>query len=303
MIRTCLTGLLLAALLGLPGMTPAAPAAESDLDRFMARVLARRDENWRTLQQYVLDEEERASLTGPGGARLFGLTREYTWYIRDGIFVRSPVRFNGVALSEPERRAYEDRWISRERERAERRDTRDGAPPEPPPATDVDSLVRLTREPQFVSAAYFLRFRFEPGHYAFAGPDEHAGRRVLKIEYYPSRLFEDDEKASNPSDEEARLQQQFNKVALVTLWVEPDSHQIVRYVFENLGFVFLPGRWLVRVDGVRALMEMGQPFPGVWLPERIEGRGSVTLASGTYDVHYAIRYHDYREAEVKAKVR
>src|SRR5690606_32195386 len=154
------------------------------------------------------DEEERASLTGPGGVRLFGLSREYTWYIRDGLFVRSPLRFDGVALSETERPRYADRWIARQRDRAERRDTRDRADAEPPTAADVDSLVRLTREPQFVSAAYFLRFRFEPGRYAFAGPDEHAGRRVLKVEYYPSRLFEGDETESNPSDEEARLQQQ-----------------------------------------------------------------------------------------------
>ena len=303
MTRTCLAGVLAAVLLAPSGATRATPAAESDLDQFMARVLGRRDENWRTLQQYVLDEEERASLTGPGGVRLFGLAREYTWYIRDGIFVRSPVRFDGVALSEAERRTYEDRWIARERERAARRDKRDRAEAGPPPAADVDSLVRLTREPQFVSAAYFLRFRFEPGRYAFAGPDEHAGRRVLKIEYYPARLFQDENRESNPSDEEARLNQQFNKVALVTLWIEPETHQIVRYVFENLGFDFLPGRWLVRVDEVRALMEMGQPFPGVWLPDRIEGRGSVTLASGSYGVQYAIRYHDYREAEVRTRVR
>ena len=38
-----------------------APAAgqnreSSDLDAFMARVLARRDDNWKRMQQYVLDE-------------------------------------------------------------------------------------------------------------------------------------------------------------------------------------------------------------------------------------------------------
>ena len=46
------------------------PAAQStDLDRLMERVLTRRDENWKKLQQYVLDERETFDLTGPGGAR------------------------------------------------------------------------------------------------------------------------------------------------------------------------------------------------------------------------------------------
>ena len=84
----------------------------------MAQVLARRDENWRKLQQYVLDERERASLLGPGGVRLYGLARDYTWYIRDGVFVRSPLRFDGVALSAEERDKYEREWLDREAQRA-----------------------------------------------------------------------------------------------------------------------------------------------------------------------------------------
>ncbi len=75
----------------------------------MARVLARRDDNWRKLQQYVLDEQERAELLGPGHLRLYGLARDYTWYIRDGVFVRSPVKFDGVTLGEEERRKYRER--------------------------------------------------------------------------------------------------------------------------------------------------------------------------------------------------
>ena len=56
----------------------------------MEKVLARRDDNWKKLQQYVLEEEEKFDLTGPGGFPLWGMRREYTWFIRQGIFVRSP---------------------------------------------------------------------------------------------------------------------------------------------------------------------------------------------------------------------
>ena len=73
---------LLASLLALPPPTgsdrctrPRSPS-RSDLDQFMARVLARRDDNWRKLQQYVLEEREQAELLGPGHVRLYGLVRD-----------------------------------------------------------------------------------------------------------------------------------------------------------------------------------------------------------------------------------
>ena len=313
--------LAIALCLGVGGLraAPAAPPARtSDLDAFMEKVLARRDENWSKLQQYVLDERERAQVIGPAGARLYGLDREYTWYIRDGAFVRSPVRFDGVTLSEAERQAYERQWIEREREREARRTARDASraaeksADEPP--TDVDGLLKLTREPQFVSAAYFLRFKFEPGRYALAAREPFEARTVLRIEYYPERLFSDDESgraraAPDRKDDdvdarvERQVERQMNKVALITLWVEPKAHQIVKYTFDNVGFDFLPGRSLVRVDTIRASMQMGEPFPGVWLPRTIDGRGAFTLANGTYTIQYDLAYLNYRQADVKVKLR
>ena len=180
----------------------AAPAecrqAGNDLDQFMAQVLARRDDNWRKLQQYVLDERETADFLGPGRVRLFALDREYTWFIRDGVFVRSPVRFDGVSLSEDDRRKAEQEWIRQEKDRQKADAALAAAARQGAPATDsdsptsLDSILKSTREPQFVSAAYFMRFKFEPGHYAFVGPETYEGRQVLRVEYYPRRLYDDD---------------------------------------------------------------------------------------------------------------
>jgi len=41
-------------------------AAQTDLDAFMQQVLARRDDNWKKLQQYVLDEREVIALKRSG---------------------------------------------------------------------------------------------------------------------------------------------------------------------------------------------------------------------------------------------
>src|SRR4051794_9694484 len=179
--RSCLS--VASALLCAAVVLGAAPA-ETDLDAFMKQVVARRDDNWKKLQQYIFDEREQIELRGPGHAPLWGERREYTWYIRDGFFVRSPLKFNGVAIGESDRRSYEDSYLKRMKARDKRcgRGTysagADGpdhqsarpcvaapsdAPAEPaagqvPP--DVDGLIRQTRQPQFISSAYFLRFKF-----------------------------------------------------------------------------------------------------------------------------------------------
>jgi hypothetical protein len=94
-----------------------------------------------------------------------------------------------------------------------------------------------------------------------------------------------------------------NKVALITLWIEPQAHQIVKYTFDNVDFRFLPGRSLVHLDEMRATMAMGEAFPGVWLPSSVEGSASMTLAVGTFDVRYGLRYANYRQADVEVQVR
>ena len=91
---------------------PSLTAAQADLDAFMQEVLARRDDNWKKLQQYILDEREQIEIRGPARIPLWGQRRDYTWYIRDGFFVRSPVKFNGVTISESDRRKYEADYLT-----------------------------------------------------------------------------------------------------------------------------------------------------------------------------------------------
>jgi hypothetical protein len=182
---------------------------------------------------------------------------------------------------------YEDEFLRREREREARRGQERTARPDPPDApANVQGLIGQSREPLFVSSAYFLRFRFEPGRYALVGRETFDGREVLRVEYYPTHLFSDrDNRREQPRapvaggqpDERRReeMRRVMNKVSLVTLWVDPERHQIVRYTFENVGLDFLPTSWtwLLRIADVRATMEMGEAFPDVWLPERIDISG------------------------------
>lgn len=290
----------------------AARAQSSDLDELMTRVLERRDENWKKLRQYVLDEREEVSVAGPSGAPLWGERRDYTWFIRDGVFVRSPVRANGVSVAEADRRKYEDDFArrARAREQSGGSDSTAGSPADVP--SSAEALLTGARQPRFIDTAYFLRFKFEPGRYAFVGRETFDGRDVLRIEYYPERLFthEQDDQARRRAegrrdrgeDIEAATERMANKVALVTLWIEPSARQIVKYTFDNVDIDFLPSAWLLRITGAQATMTMGQPFPDVWLPSEVEMRVGAAFAAGAVDIRYRIDYHNYREAVTGGRV-
>src|SRR5262249_48005301 len=151
-------------------LTSVGPAAQTDLDDFMRQVVARRDDNWKKLQQYILDERESIELRGATRLPIWGERREYTWFIRDGFFVRSPVRFNGAAIPETERRQFEERYLARQKRREGRAAAADASGDgDATEVADVGGLIQQTRQPQFVSSAYFLRFKFEEGKYALVG--------------------------------------------------------------------------------------------------------------------------------------
>ena len=186
-----------------PTATGATPAPATDLDALMARVLANRDQTWRYLQEYLLAERETFRLVGPDGGPMFGLQKDFVWVAREGRAVRSPVRVNGVAISEETRRREEAEWQAEEDRRAER--AAEKAQSDSATTAEIEQAMRRG-EPRFISEVQFLRFRFEPGNYYFVGRETLAGREVLRIEYYPRRLFADE--IDKDREERTRRRQQ-----------------------------------------------------------------------------------------------
>jgi hypothetical protein len=300
--------------------------AQGDLDAFMREVLAKRDDNWTKLRQYVLDERETIEVRGPSRASLWGETRDYTWYIRDGFFVRSPLRVNGAAVADADRRKYEAAFLQREQRREK---LANDEPVERAPAAtatlsagevprDLDGLIRQTQQPQFISSAYFLRFKFDEGRYALVGRERMEDRDVLRVEYYPTKLFTEQSRREavrdqaldgrrarerNPRPEvDQQLMSLMNKTSKVTLWIDPASRQILKYTFDDLGWNFFPAQWLVRVAHVTASMTMGQAFPDVWLPKGLQMDVALTLAIGPVSFRYMLDYHHYRQPDISSRV-
>jgi hypothetical protein len=301
-------------------------APQTDLDALMQKVLARRDENWKQLQQYILDERDFIDVRGASNARIWAERREYQWFPRDGFFVRSPLSVNGVSISEADRRDAEDRyfrWVqARDQADPTRADGRssitigtDGirfsrgvskAAADDPPA-GVTDLIRQRRQPEFIESAYVLRFSFDGGRYAFVGRERLEGLDVLRVEYYPKRLYKNDDTKPNatPRDQEKGdlWTQMFNKAALVTLWIEPRANQTVKYTFDNVSLDFLPAAWLMRPTSFKASMTMSQAFKGVWLPKTVQIDLGAMFATGPIDVRYRIEYRDYREATTSGRIK
>jgi hypothetical protein len=332
-----------------PGQAKAA-ASLSDLDAFMSRVLERRNENWKTLHDYILSERETFQILGPAGIPLAGQRREYQWFIRDGYLVRSPVKANGASLGEADRRKYEADWLKKEKEREQRakekaaKQNADAVEAELvhelrsiDPGSDNEVVAMVGTEPRFISEAYFMKFPFEPGNYYLAGRETMDGRPVVKVEYYPSRLFSDDEdrekkavsvtaggdvkvepapekpsgkekpkrpaKRDKGDDLENEIEAAMNKVTMVTMWIDPQEYQIVKFAFDNVDWGFLPGRAIVRIDQAKATMSMGRYFDNVWLPKEIAFNFGATFAAGSYTFRYGREFYDYRKGEVSARIR
>lgn len=310
------------AVVALLSVAPAGAVAQgkNDLDLFMAQVLEQQERNVAPRLEYVLDEQAEVRLTGPDRELL--VRGDYTWYARDGVFVRSPIRVDGVRIGAEGRRAYEVEWLERERQRRTRRsEAGEGDTGESVAANDAlmmhwmfaglaEETAQATSdsgdeeiEPRFVADAYaFVDVLFESGNYYLVGREALDGHDVLRIEYYPDRLAphsgDDDE-----SERDAEIDSAFGKTLFVTLWVDPARHQIVRYSFDNLGFGFLPGQWLFRLEDVTASMSMRQPFTGVWLPAQIEMQAVLWLATGRYELRLARTFANYREAVTGGRLR
>ena len=62
-----------------------------------------------------------------------------------------------------------------------------------------------------------------------------------------TRVVHDEAKAYD-----AEFQRLMNKVALITLWIEPNAHQIVKYTFDNIALDFLPVQWFASVNELKA---------------------------------------------------
>ena len=103
-------------------------------------------------------------------------------------------------------------------------------------------------------------------------------------------------------ERDADVERKMNKVSLVTLWVDPDEHQIVSYEFRNIDMDFLPGL----ADSPRRMT--GEHGNGTAVSRRLAAalvgdRLRHDAATGQVSGRYSSEYHDYRLATVETHIR
>lgn len=251
---------------------PPETAPKSDLDVLMQKVLERREANWEKVQDFIFREKEELEIQGFDLAAEESFRKEYEWYYRGGNLVRRLVRADGVKVD-----GSEEKW---------------------------DPEQRRKKRP--LARENFFGFKFEPGNYFLAGKERLEGRDVLVVEYYPEHLFDDEtqgEDEATDSEAERDFEQAFEKTSRVKLWILPQEDQIVKMTFDNVGLEFLPYRWLIRVDDIRATLVMDKPIANVWLPREIVATGKVSTAAASLTVKYEREFFDYREADVKVRMK
>ena len=266
----------------------------------MKQVMERRDDNWKKLQQYILDEREEFDVRGPGGLPLWGGRTDYTWFIRDGFFVRSPLKVNGVTVGEDDRRKSEADYLRRAQNREKRDRAREAERTEA--RGRLNSRLRRrsrTGSAEQGSAAPASRASFSrrvspsssrrrtssassstPAATRSSAASSSKGRTSCASSTTRRSCSPTTRSAGaggrsgvriargRPNDQgvDDTVNRLLNKGSRVTLWIEPAAKQIVKYTFDNVDMDFFPAQWIASVTGGHASMTMGQPFPDVWLP-------------------------------------
>jgi hypothetical protein len=108
-------------------------------------------------------------------------------------------------------------------------------------------------------------------------------------------------KSEKKLEKKYNLIQSLEKSLLVTMLIVPEEHQIVKLTFNNVGLEFLPARWLLRINDIKASIIMDKPLNDVWLPINISAYGSLSTAAFNLTAHYSREFYSYQKTDVKVR--
>jgi len=267
---------------------PSENPALSDLDEFMAQVMQKRQADAENLRDYVLSERETFDVKmGTKIAPQWSYRREYLWFVRGDSLVRSPVLIDGVNVSDKEKSAAEEEWINGQK-RQEKSENKN--------VLNHQALFGFENENSLDFQAFF-GFEFEPGKYLYGGEQQFEGRNAILVEYYP-RMSD----WKNGKNKKSDISGLFEKSFLVTMLISPEEHQILQITFDNVGLGFLPARWLVKMNDIKASMVMDKPKDDIWLPREITAYGSISTAEADLSINYSREFYEYAKSKVDVKL-
>jgi hypothetical protein len=254
----------------------------TDMDSFMEKVLDNQDRTWDRMYNYLFREVETIKVTDEADLIPFeGMEYVFDYYVREGYLVRSPHSKDGRLVSEEEVEKAEQRSIKSQKKRGNK-DSGNGG--------------------QFFSRDDFFGQKIEPANCFFAGWETIGDYKVAVIEYYPPiKVTKED--IAKPFDDDDKIEVFIEKTFYVTMYVLPESHQIIRMELNNAGMDFLPGRAAVRVDKIQARMQMLKLADGNWVPDEILTSVSLMSGNGKVAVSLGQKYSEYSKSKVTVQFR
>jgi len=198
--------------------------------------------------------------------------KEYAWFVRDGVFVRSPTLIDGTAVNPTQKVAVEEKWFKEQKKRGDRKGLLDyfydfkrnyvnsifGNPP---------TWVRYDQ-------SYFV-YPFVKGYFFYRGEKTFEGHKITEIQYVP--------RASDPW-----------WWGRLIFYIIPEEHQIVRIAsgeesdLPNINFVNI------------ASMTMDKWSGTLWLPRKFSV--IVSRKNQKTGFYYTREFHSFAKANVKTNI-
>ena len=104
-------------------------------------------------------------------------------------------------------------------------------------------------------------------------------------------------------DRDDEIEEKMNKVSLVTLWIDPTTHQILQYTFDNIDMDFLPGRIARPHRRTESLDEDAAAFSGCLASRHHRHAVLPDDRCWAGERSYDVDYRDYRLAEVTTRIK
>jgi hypothetical protein len=202
--------------------------------------------------------------------------KEYVWFLRENILVRSPTLVDGVAVLPSVKTAAEEMWLKREKKNGEHKsvldyffDFQSGF---------ADSIYKYAFVANALKRQKSFYFNFSEGHYSYVGEKKYEGCKVIEVKYEPDNV-------------------RVGSVHLV-LSLIPEEHQIVKMVIG--GGVNHHGQEILIDEISMAGLTMIQIDGKVWLPKKYSIVFFDKKIKASY--YYTREYHSFAKTKVNTKI-
>jgi hypothetical protein len=216
--------------------------------------------------------------------------KSYDWFVRDGVFVRSPKSINGVAISPSQRAAAEEKWLKEKGKDEKAKGL-------------LDYYFELINDHWAAIEKHPPYYKFKPSeiYYPFvSGRFIYMGEKIIENHNVAEIIYQPTYEEIIPNKASRRILgsrlDPFRSINLV-FHIIPEMHRIVKL---TEGFESIPIEALTIIHS----MTMAEWDKNIWLPKKFSFlfycNGGCTEERGR--MYYTREYHSFKKAHVETNL-